>query len=88
MSFNIFIFCYIGETVTEQCKQVGETVYMTNWYRLPHKTARGLILIISRSNNVIKLTAGKLVYLSIATYGDVMKSSMIYLNMLRTMTTS
>ncbi|XP_018310083.1 odorant receptor 82a-like [Mycetomoellerius zeteki] len=88
MTFNIFIFCYIGEIVTEQCKQVGETVYMTNWYRLPNKTARGLILIISRSSNVIKLTAGKLVHLSIATFGNVMKTSMIYLNMLRTITAS
>lgn len=49
---------------------------MTNWYRLPHKTARSLILIISRSSNVIKLTAGKLVHLSIATFGDV--STQIY----------
>ncbi|KAL6259099.1 hypothetical protein P5V15_009021 [Pogonomyrmex californicus] len=88
MSFNIFIFCYIGEVLTEQCKQVGEIAYMTNWYRLPYKTARGLILIISRSSMVIKLTAGKLVHLSIATFGDVMKTSMIYLNMLRTMTAS
>ncbi|XP_011148357.1 odorant receptor 4 [Harpegnathos saltator] len=87
MSFNIFIFCYIGEVLTEQCKQIGETAYMTEWYRLPHKTALGLILIISRSSMVIKLTAGKLVHLSIATFGDVMKTSMIYLNMLRTMTT-
>ncbi|XP_011058375.1 PREDICTED: odorant receptor 82a-like [Acromyrmex echinatior] len=88
MTFNVFIFCYIGEIVTEQCKQVGEAVYMTNWYHLPHKTARGLILIISRSSCVIKLTAGKLVHLSIATFGDVMKTSMIYLNMLRTITAS
>ncbi|XP_018318369.1 odorant receptor 82a [Mycetomoellerius zeteki] len=88
MTFNIFMFCYIGETITEQCKQVGEIAYMTNWYRLPHKTARGLILIISRSSSVIKLTAGKLVHLSIATFGDVMRTSMIYLNMLRTMTAS
>ncbi|XP_011880182.1 PREDICTED: odorant receptor 82a-like [Vollenhovia emeryi] len=88
MTFNIFIFCYIGEVVTEQCKQVGEVAYMSNWYHLPHKTARGMILIISRSSSVIKLTAGKLVHLSIATFGDVMKTSMIYLNMLRTMTAS
>lgn len=87
MSFNIFIFCYIGEIVTEQCKQVGETVYMTKWYCLPHKTAHDLILIISRSSSVTKLTAGKLVQLSIRTYGDVMRTSMMYLNMLRTMTT-
>lgn len=44
---------------------------MTEWYYLPHKTALGLILIISRSSMVIKLTAGKLIHLSIATFGDV-----------------
>ncbi|XP_018406399.1 PREDICTED: odorant receptor 82a-like [Cyphomyrmex costatus] len=86
MAFNIFIFCYIGEIITEQCKRVGEMAYMTNWYNLHHKTARGLILIIARSNNVIKITAGKLFHLSIATFGDVIKTSMVYLNFLRTMT--
>ncbi|KAL0117029.1 hypothetical protein PUN28_010119 [Cardiocondyla obscurior] len=86
MAFNIFILCYIGEVLTEQCKNVGEKTYMINWYKLPHKTALGLILVIARSNNVIKMTAGKLFHLSIATFGDVIKTSMIYLNMLRTMT--
>jgi len=45
--------------------------YMTDWYNLHHTTARGLILIIVRSNNVVKITAGKLFHLSIATFGDV-----------------
>ncbi|KAL0117027.1 hypothetical protein PUN28_010118 [Cardiocondyla obscurior] len=86
MAFNIFIFCFIGEILTEQCKNVGEKAYMTNWYNLPHKTAVGLVLIIARSSNVIKITAGKLFQLSIATFGDVIKTSMVYLNILRTMT--
>ncbi|XP_071641302.1 odorant receptor 4-like isoform X2 [Temnothorax longispinosus] len=83
---NIFILCYIGEILTEQCKKVGEIAYMTNWYKLPHKTALGLILIIMQSNHVIKITAGKLVLLSITTFGDIIKTSTAYLNILRTMT--
>ncbi|XP_020295558.1 odorant receptor 82a-like [Pseudomyrmex gracilis] len=71
VTFNIFIFCYIGEALTEQCKQVGEIAYMTDWYLLPHKTVLGLILIISRSSVMIKLTAGKMVHLSIASFGAV-----------------
>ncbi|XP_071557932.1 odorant receptor 10-like [Temnothorax nylanderi] len=86
MAFNIFIYCYIGEIITEQCKHVGEIAYMTDWYNLHHKTARGLILIIARSNNVMKITAGKLFHLSVATFGDVIRTSMIYLNLLRTLT--
>ncbi|XP_029160847.1 uncharacterized protein LOC114932690 [Nylanderia fulva] len=71
MTFNIFIFCYIGELITEQCKKVGEMAYFTDWYRLPHKTALGMVLIISRSSAVIKITAGKLIQLSLITFGDV-----------------
>ncbi|XP_070159300.1 odorant receptor 82a-like [Polyergus mexicanus] len=86
MMFNIFIFCYIGELVTEQCKKVGEAAYMTNWYELPRKTVLGLILVIIRSNIVIKITAGKIFHMSIATFGNVIKTSIAYLNMLRTLT--
>ncbi|KAL6426546.1 hypothetical protein ACFW04_009160 [Cataglyphis niger] len=86
MGFNIFIFCYIGEIITEQCKHVGEMAYTTNWYKLHHKTSRNLVLIIARSSNVIKITAGKLFQLSIATFGDVIKTSVVYLNLLRTLT--
>ncbi|XP_012214668.1 odorant receptor 82a-like isoform X2 [Linepithema humile] len=86
LCFNIFIFCYIGEIITEQCKHVGEMAYMTDWYKLHHKTALGLVLIIARSSNVIKITAGKLFQLSISTFGDVIKTSMVYLNLLRALT--
>lgn len=44
---------------------------MTDWYRLPNKTAAGLILVISRSSRATKITAGKLVNVSLATFGDV-----------------
>ncbi|XP_032669661.1 odorant receptor 82a-like [Odontomachus brunneus] len=87
MSCNIFIFCYIAEILTDQCQKVGDVTYMTNWYQLHHKIAIDLILIISRSNAVIKITAGKMIQLSIATFGDVMKTAFAYLNILRTVAT-
>ncbi|XP_014484212.1 PREDICTED: uncharacterized protein LOC106749356 [Dinoponera quadriceps] len=71
MSCNIFIFCYIAEILTDQCQKIGDMAYMTDWYQLHHKIAIDLILIISRSNAVIKITAGKMIQLSIATFGDV-----------------
>lgn len=45
--------------------------YMTDWYKLPRKTALHFILIIMQSSHAIKITAGKLLRLSIATFGDV-----------------
>ncbi|GAB1864865.1 Odorant receptor [Camponotus japonicus] len=87
VTFNIFIFCYIGEILSEQGEQVGKSAYMTNWYLLPGKTALGLVLIILRSNTALKITAGNIVQLSFATFGDVIKSALAYLNILRTLIT-
>lgn len=50
-------------------------VYITSstldWYRIPHKTAHGLILIIAVSSIPIKITAGKFMDLSLNSFGAV-----------------
>lgn len=51
--------------------------YMTDWYKLPRKTMLSLILIIMQSSHTIKITAGKLVQLSIATFGDVRNAQLL-----------
>ncbi|XP_050581926.1 uncharacterized protein LOC126918261 isoform X1 [Bombus affinis] len=53
------------------CKKIGEVVYMTNWYYLPGKTILDLIMVIARSNVVVQITAGKLVHMSVYTFGSV-----------------
>jgi len=42
-----------------------------DWYRIPHKTARDLVLIIAMSNIPIKITAGKFMDLSLNSFGAV-----------------
>ncbi|XP_014487905.1 PREDICTED: odorant receptor 22c-like, partial [Dinoponera quadriceps] len=85
-TFNIFIFCYIGELIIEQCKKIGEVSYMIDWYRLPGRKGLVLVLMIAMSNSSTKLTAGNFFELSLSTFGDVVRTSVAYLNMLRTLT--
>ncbi|KAG6804468.1 odorant receptor 35 [Apis mellifera caucasica] len=85
--FNIFILCYIGEILSEECKSIGLSAYMIDWHRLPGKKALSLILISAASNSSTKLTAGKLVELSLSSFCSVLKSSLAYLSLLRTLTT-
>ncbi|XP_071862821.1 odorant receptor 4-like [Bombus fervidus] len=86
IGFNVFLICYIGEILTEQSTKIGEVVYMTNWYYLPEKTILDLILIIARSSMVVQITAGKMVHMSVYTFGDVVKTGFAYLNLLRQIT--
>nr|XP_003700922.1 PREDICTED: odorant receptor 13a-like [Megachile rotundata] len=83
MSCNIFVVCFIGEKLSEQCTKVGEAVYMTEWYHLPGKDILDLVLIISRSSVVTKITAGKIVHMSLYTFTTVMKTAFAYINVLR-----
>ncbi|XP_019699215.2 odorant receptor 2a-like isoform X2 [Harpegnathos saltator] len=82
--FNIFIFCYISELLTDQYSKVGYTFYKIDWYLLPGKIALDFTLMISMSHHPIKITAGKLISLSFTSFGAVLKTSVAYLNLLRT----
>ncbi|XP_076237704.1 odorant receptor 13a-like [Calliopsis andreniformis] len=84
--FNLLIFCYIGEILTEQCSQIGPASYEIEWYNLSPKKAQSLILLSAVSLYPPKLTAGKFVVLNFKTFSSVMQSSVVYFNLLRTFT--
>ncbi|THK33041.1 odorant receptor 82a [Diachasma alloeum] len=87
LSFNIFIFCYIGELLKEQFGDVGTSTYLTEWYRLPPNCGLMLILIIATAQAPRKITAGGLIDLSLNSFVGVIKTSLMYLNLLRTVET-
>ncbi|XP_058805714.1 odorant receptor 4-like [Phymastichus coffea] len=82
--FNIFILCYIGEILTEQCQSIGIAAYMTDWHRLPQREAKNIVLLIIRTQRPVYLTAGKLSKLSILSFSTIIKASASYLHILRT----
>ncbi|XP_031366089.1 odorant receptor 4-like isoform X3 [Apis dorsata] len=84
--FSTFLICYIGEVLTERCKEIGNMVYMTNWYRLHDKDILNLIMIIARSSVEYKMTAGKIMDMSVITFGNIIKTIFAYLNILRQVT--
>ncbi|XP_044576214.1 odorant receptor 4-like isoform X2 [Cotesia glomerata] len=86
LTFNIFIFCYIGEILNQQCSSIGESTYMINWYKIPRNKGKYLMLTIASSKNQRQLTAGGMLDLSLRSFGNIIKTSVAYLNMLRTVT--
>ncbi|CAK9826098.1 hypothetical protein ANTRET_LOCUS3998 [Anthophora retusa] len=86
MEFEQFNDYYnIRELVVEQCKKVGEVSYMIEWYRLPGNKKLCCVLIMAMSNSSIKFTAGNIVELSIDTFSSVIRTSVAFLNALRTL---
>ncbi|KAL0117069.1 hypothetical protein PUN28_010132 [Cardiocondyla obscurior] len=85
-TFNIFILCYIGEVLSTQGSKVNTTLCTIDWYCLPSKEARCLVLVIAMARYSTKLTAGKVIDLSFNSFGAVIRTAMAYLNLLRTVT--
>ena len=55
----------------QQSENVRQACSTLNWYRLPVKKARSLILLILMSNYPIKVTAGRIVDVSLVTFTSV-----------------
>ncbi|XP_012214673.1 odorant receptor 4-like [Linepithema humile] len=83
--FNMYILCYTGELLMEKSSQIGSMCFMIDWYQLPPKSIRSLILVIAMSSHPIKISAGNMFDLSLATFGNVLKTSLAYLSFLRTL---
>ncbi|XP_031834879.2 odorant receptor 13a-like isoform X2 [Nomia melanderi] len=83
-TFSIFIYCYVGELLSEQCSQIGRVSYNIHWYNLSAREAYNFVLLEAISLYPPKLTAGKIIELSMNTFGTVVKTSVVYLNLLRT----
>ncbi|XP_072746898.1 odorant receptor 4-like isoform X2 [Anoplolepis gracilipes] len=67
-------------------EQVAITSCELEWYRLPGRKARSIVLLMIMSNTPTKISAGKLIDLSLKTFGQVMKTAGAYFNMLRSIT--
>ncbi|XP_020279266.1 odorant receptor 13a-like [Pseudomyrmex gracilis] len=87
ITFNIYIFCYIGEQLVDHCQKIGTKCYMIEWYRLPQNKARNLIFPIIMSNYPVELTAGRMLKMTMSSFSNILKTSMAYFNLLREVST-
>ncbi|XP_018348714.1 PREDICTED: uncharacterized protein LOC108752412 [Trachymyrmex septentrionalis] len=76
----------LAAIVMHHGNKVNTTCCTIDWYCLPSKEARYLILVIAMARYPTKLTAGKVIDLSFSSFGAVIRTAMAYLNLLRTVT--
>ncbi|XP_018401485.1 PREDICTED: uncharacterized protein LOC108778730 [Cyphomyrmex costatus] len=68
VNLEAFIFCYAGEYLNSKSKDIGFATYNCAWYNLKSKHSRILLLVILRSQEQLKLTAGKIMDLKLETF--------------------
>ncbi|XP_017794550.1 PREDICTED: odorant receptor 82a-like [Habropoda laboriosa] len=78
-----FCYCFLGECLINESSEMQQACYFSNWYDLPDKYTRSLIFCIARSQKPSYLTAGKFYVFSLETFGIIVKASMAYLSVLK-----
>ncbi|XP_011308634.1 odorant receptor 82a-like, partial [Fopius arisanus] len=72
LTFNIFVFCFIGELLKEQWNDTGKSAYMVDWHRMSPRIAATMMLIIATAQVPKKITAGGLLDLTYASFTSVL----------------
>ncbi|XP_012059502.1 PREDICTED: odorant receptor 4-like [Atta cephalotes] len=83
---HLYIYCYVGEMLLVQSTEIGFSAYESNWFNVPGKEARNLLLIIHRSTAPLSLTAGKFSTFSLQMFSKIVRTSLGYLSVLLTVT--
>nr|AXM05150.1 odorant receptor [Campoletis chlorideae] len=84
VTFNLIIFCCSGELLMEQCEDIGKATYLSDWWKMRGTNGRALCLLIAMANIPRKFSAAGMMDLSVASFGAIIRTSVAYLNMLRT----
>ncbi|XP_047370183.1 odorant receptor 2a-like [Vespa velutina] len=80
----LYGFCVIGDQLTQQSENVLNAYYECNWQDMSNSTKRSLLICMIRSQKYFNLTGGKFYVFSLNGFTDILKTSMAYLSMLRT----
>ncbi|GLV41186.1 Odorant receptor 49b [Carabus blaptoides fortunei] len=71
MLFQLSIYCYNGNEISMQSEQISAAAYNTDWFGAEDSVKKNLILMMVRAQRPIKISAGKFVFLSLATFMNI-----------------
>ncbi|XP_020285593.1 uncharacterized protein LOC109855577 [Pseudomyrmex gracilis] len=80
---HLFLHFWQAQFLLDYSTVPYESICRANWYHTSSRCRKLLLLIMSRTASPCRITAGKVMTLSIESFGVVLKTSMSYFTMLR-----
>nr|QNL15020.1 olfactory receptor 76 [Aulacocentrum confusum] len=76
--------CFISQNLIDQSAELRDAYWKCEWYNMPISCKRALMISMIYSQIPLQLTAGKFYIYSMPNFLNILKSSMAYVSMLRT----
>ncbi|XP_044577002.1 uncharacterized protein LOC123260115 [Cotesia glomerata] len=81
----LFANCLMGEMLKTECDRLLEAYYQCNWYVMPMKYREIVLICMIYTRNPFKITAGKVYEFSFNAFAGIVKNSLAYVSILRTL---
>ncbi|XP_011302836.1 odorant receptor 2a-like isoform X2 [Fopius arisanus] len=79
----VYVNCFMGEYLKTECNALLNAYYECNWCDMSMGYKKALIICMQTTQEPIRITAGRFYIFSLETFTKTMKSSMVYVQMLR-----
>lgn len=77
ISTQTFLYTYFGDGIETTSNSVSDAVYSSDWYTIPTKLRKDLMIILERVKRRSAVTAGKLFSLNLALFKEVCNNLLI-----------
>ncbi|XP_043685248.1 odorant receptor 82a-like [Vespula pensylvanica] len=81
---TLFTYCYIGECLIQESLSLNTAIYRYEWYNVSPINLKMVNICMLRMKKPEQLTSGKFFVLSLASFTDIIKTTMGYLSLVRT----
>ncbi|XP_019695873.2 odorant receptor 43a-like [Harpegnathos saltator] len=79
---HMCLYSAVGEILVTQSEKIHQATYKYPWYNVEPKAAKSLMLIMLRASKPLHITAGKIFPMTMATFGNLLKTSAGYISVL------
>ncbi|XP_074112328.1 uncharacterized protein LOC141536021 [Cotesia typhae] len=80
---SLFGHCFMGELVKIQSENLMDAYYNSNWYEMPIKYKKSIVICMTYTKIALNITAGKFFVYSLKAFTGMLKSIMAYVSLLR-----
>nr|WKR36437.1 odorant receptor 13a [Fopius arisanus] len=82
---QFFMYCYVGEKLSNHSKQLQTAIYNCPWYNMPIHIAKDIKFMIMRNNSFCYLTAGKIFVMNHQGFKEITRIMFSFFSVLRFM---
>nr|AGS43071.1 odorant receptor Or3l [Cephus cinctus] len=84
MILLLYGYCFVGECLIHESTKIHEACAQCTWYSMPLIYQKALIMCMLCAQRPLQLTAAKFYVFSLDSFSNVIKTSIAYVSMLRT----